>query len=55
MKKLFFLCLSIGLLMGCSSLNSSSSEEIDYTIGMDNSYPVNDCLEDGNSQKARVI
>lgn len=55
MKKLLFLCLSIGLLMGCSSLNSSSSEEIDYTIGMDNSYPVNDCLEDGNSQKARVI
>ena len=35
-----FVGLILDLACGCFSVNSSYSKEINYTIGMDNSYPV---------------
>ena len=55
MKKLFILFL---LLLTCScksNTNSSLSSSIDYSINMDTNFEINDCLNDGNNQKAKVI
>ena len=55
MKKLFILFL---LLLTCScktNTSTSLSSSIDYSINMDTNFEINDCLNDGNNQKAKVI
>jgi hypothetical protein len=55
MKKLFTLFL---LLLTCScktNTSTSLSSSIDYSINMDTNFEINDCLNDGNNQKAKVI
>ena len=55
MKKLFILFL---LLLTCScktNTSTSLSSSIDYSINMDTNFDINDCLNDGNNQKAKVI
>lgn len=55
MKKLFILFL---LLLTCScktNTSTSLNSSIDYSINMDTNFEINDCLNDGNNQKAKVI
>lgn len=55
MKKLFILFL---LLLTCScktNTSTSLSSSIDYSINMDTNFEINDCLNDGDNQKAKVI
>lgn len=55
MKKLFILFL---LLLTCScktNTSTSLSSSIDYSINMETNFEINDCLNDGNNQKAKVI
>ena len=55
MKKLFILFL---LLLTCScktNTSTSLSSSIDYSINMDTNFEINDCLNDGNNQKAKGI
>ena len=55
MKKLLILFL---LLLTCScktNTSTSLNSSIDYSINMDTNFEINDCLNDGNNQKAKVI
>ena len=55
MIKLFILFL---LLLTCScktNTSTSLNSSIDYSINMDTNFEINDCLNDGNNQKAKVI
>ena len=55
MRKLFILFL---LLLTCScktNTSTSLNSSIDYSINMDTNFEINDCLNDGNNQKAKVI
>ena len=55
MKKLFIFFL---LLLTCScktNTSTSLNSSIDYSINMDTNFEINDCLNDGNNQKAKVI
>ena len=55
MKKLFILFLFL-LTCSCKTNTSTSlSSSIDYSINMDTNFEINDCLNDGNNQKAKVI
>ena len=54
MKKLFILFLLL-LTCSCNKTSNSSSSSIDYSINMDTNFEINDCLNDGNNQKAKVI
>ena len=52
MKRLLILLM---LLTSCSTNTSSITTSIDYSINMDTDFPINDCLEDGQNKKAKVI
>ena len=55
MKKLFILFLFL-LTCSCKTNTSTSlSSSIDYSINMETNFEINDCLNDGNNQKAKVI
>ena len=55
MKKLFILFLFL-LTCSCKTNTSTSlNSSIDYSINMDTNFEINDCLNDGNNQKAKVI
>lgn len=55
MKKLFILFLFL-LTCSCKTNTSTSlNSSIDYSINMDTNFKINDCLNDGNNQKAKVI
>ena len=53
MKKPLILFISL-IMMSCNS-STSLNTSIDYSISMNIDFPINDCLEDGNNQKAKVI
>ena len=54
MRKLFILFLLL-LTCSCKYNTSSLSSSIDYSINMDTNFEINDCLNDGNNQKTKVI
>lgn len=55
MKKILILFLLLMLTCSCESTTEKPDEDIDYSINMDTNFIINDCLEDGENKKAKVI
>jgi hypothetical protein len=54
MKKLLMLFLIL-FICSCSSTEAPENDVIDYSIPMDTNFIINDCLEDGQNKKTKVI